>query len=419
MATMLGDGVVVEVKAARPRCRAAAEIIAPGECDPRAAGLEQHHVECVVDALHALYNSGQHPGLSLCVHHKGVVVVDRALGHARGAGPGDAADARCVPMAPDTPVCLFSATKAVTAVLAHKLAEQGELDLDAPVARYLPDFAQHGKGRITVADVLSHRSGVARPKIPKAERTPALLEHPDRILKYICAAQPHDVGRFSYHALTAGYLIGAIVERVTGIGLNEYLEATLRQPLGMRYFTYGLPAAQRAQVAQNYMPTKKLRFPITAVMKRILLVDAATVVEASNQARFLNAVIPAGNLHATAAELARFFQMLLDGGRYAGQQLLAPKTVARLLQPRGRVSLDRTLLLPMRYSEGLMLGTPGVGLFGLCSADAWGHLGFTNVLGWAQPSRGNAAALLSTGNPVLGRHLLPLVKLLAAIRALP
>lgn len=391
----------------------------PGECDPRDAGLTAQHVRHIWTAMQAVYRNGAHPALSLCVRHNGLVVVDRALGFARGDGPGDAPDVVRSAMTPDTPVCVFSASKAVTAVLVHKLAEEGGVSLDAPVAYYLPRFARHGKGHVTVSDVLSHRAGVASPAIPDVERTPALLEHPERILEYICNAEPHGYGQVGYHALTGGYVLGAIIERVTGASLNDYLDARLRRPLGMRYFTYGLAPAARKRVARNYVAGTKLHFPLTSILRRVLLVDIDAAVEASNDESFMNAVIPAGNLYATADEMSRFHQMLMDGGCYAGQRVLAPKTVARLLRPQGGMSVDRMLLLPMRYSEGLMLGNPGFSLYGPHTADAWGHLGFMNVLGWAQPSRGNAVGLLTTGKAILGNHLLVMSRLLGTLSALP
>ncbi len=385
----------------------------------RAAGLEQRRVERIARALQHLYDSGAYPGVSLCVRHEGRVVFNCALGFAAGGGPGDAAGTARRSMTLDTPVCVFSASKAVTAVLVHKLAEEGGISLEAPVAYYLPRFARHGKGRVTITDVLCHRAGVASPPIPRAVRTPALLEHPEQILEYICNAPLRGYGRPGYHALTGGYVLGAIIESATGMALPDYLDTRLRQPLGMRSFTYGLQPELRPEVARNYAAGMPVHFPVSTFIKRLLLVDFDLVIEASNSASFMDAVIPAGNLYATADELSRFFQMLLDGGVYAGRRVLAPKTVARLLRPRGDVALDRALLIPMRYSDGLMLGTSGVGLYGFGAGDAFGHLGFTNVLGWAQPSRGIAAGLLTTGKAVLGPHLPALLRLLGAIRRLP
>ena len=138
------------------------------------------------------------------------------------------------------------------------------------------------------------------------------------------------------------------------------------------------------------------------------------VVSASNTPAFMDAVIPAGNLYATAEELSRFFQMLLDGGVWQGRRILKEETIARAVRPRGRTVPDAMLLLPMRYSEGMMLGGP-MSLFGPATGGVYGHLGFMNILGWADPARALSGALLVTGKAVLGPHLLPWAALMAII----
>lgn len=406
------------ISAAVEQRRSAACAPRPGDYSLDVAGVDPRRLERVAQALQHFYDSGAHPGVSLCVRWRGTVVFSRALGFATGGGPDDTPEATRRAMTPDTPVCIFSASKAVTAVLVHKLAEEGGVSLEAPVSFYLPRFARCGKARVTIADVLCHRAGVASPPIPAVMRTPALLEQPARILDYICNAPLRGYGRPGYHALTGGYVLAAIIEAVTGMPFTGYLDTRLRQPLGMRYFTYGLEPGDQAQAACNCLAGPKVRYPVSALMKRALLTDFAMVVHASNDASFMNAVIPAGNLYATAEELSRFFQMLLDGGTWAGQRVLAPRTVARLLKPHGKIALDRVLLIPMRYSDGLMLGMPGLSLYGFKGADVFGHLGFTNVLGWAQPSRGLSVGLCTTGKAVLGGHLPRLVRLMGAIRSL-
>ncbi len=129
----------------------------------------------------------------------------------------------------------------------------------------------------------------------------------------------------------------------------------------------------------------------------------------------MDAVIPAGNLYVTAEELTRFYQMLLDGGEYDGHRVMEPSTVARVLPPCNRLSVDRRIMVSMQYSEGFMRGSRGFSSYGLHTADAFGHLGFMNILGWAQPPRQIAVTLLTTGKAGLGSHLLPIVRLLTTL----
>lgn len=385
--------------------------IAADELAPRAAGLAQADVDAIWRHIEALHRSGAHPGIALCVRRRGRIILNRAIGDA-AAGQGAPR-----PLTVETPICLFSASKAVTAVLAHALAESGEIDLDLPVAHYLPAFGRHGKGRITISEVLAHRGGFASVDIPASERTVALLADPQALLNRIYDARPRGHGKVGYHALTGGFVLGAVIEAVTGAPLADYLDRTLRQPLDMRYFTYGLAPTLRPTVARNAVAGMRVRFPVSAVVRRALFVGMDEAVEASNDAAFMDAVIPAGNLYATAEELSRFYQMLLDGGTYGGRRVLAEATVARMIQPRNRLQPDRMLLVPMRYSEGFMLGSRGFSLYGPDTGDAYGHLGFMNVLGWAHPSRQTAVGLLTTGKAVLGPHLLPLTRLLHSLSA--
>ncbi|MBV8062369.1 MAG: beta-lactamase family protein [Nevskia sp.] len=385
------------------------EQFAPG------AGLAAEDAQAIWHAVEAVYRSGAHPAMSLCLRRRGRVVFNRSIGHVFGGGPRDHRDAHKMLLTPDLPVCLFSASKAVTAILVHKLAEQGGIDLDVPVKQYIPEFGQAGKHGISVADVLSHRGGFPSIALPKAERKVELLNDWARVIDLICRAPQTHGRQLAYHAITGGFILAEIIQRVTGSSLRDYLDRELRQPLGMQHFTYGIPERHRERVAVNYVAGPPVRFPLSMLIERALLAPFDEVVAASNTQTFMDAVIPAGNVYATAEELSRFFQMLLDGGVWHNRRILQPETVARAVAPRGRMAVDRMLMIPMRYSEGMMLGANPFGLYGPETAQAYGHLGFINILGWADPRRETAAALLTTGKAILGKHLVALGKLLQVI----
>jgi CubicO group peptidase (beta-lactamase class C family) len=379
------------------------------------AGLAAEDKRAIWEAVEAIYRTGAHPAMSLCLRRRGRIVFNRSIGHVFGGGPRDARDAHKMLLTPDMPVCLFSASKAVTAILVHKLAEQGGIDLDARVRHYIPEFAQAGKGHVTVSDVLSHRGGFPSIALPKAQRKVELLNDWARVIDLICRAPQTHGRQLAYHAITGGFILAEIIQRVTGRSLRDYLDQELRQPLGMQHFTYGLPEQHRDRVAVNYVAGPPVRFPISKLVERALLAPFDEVVAASNSQTFMDAVIPAGNIYSTAEELSRFFQMLLDGGVWNGRRILEESTVARAVAPRGRMTVDRMVIVPMRYSEGLMLGADPVGLYGPDSARAYGHLGFINILGWADPQREISVALLTTGKAILGKHLVLLGKLLGVI----
>ena len=377
-------------------------------------GLSEAKIAKIVADLEALYRSGAHPGMTFCLRKGGKVVLNRGFGHARGNAPSDARDAEKVLINPETPVCLFSASKAVTAILAHKLAEEGGIDLDAPVARYWPAFGRRGKALITVRDVLSHRAGIPGIELEKSERSVEKLNDWDWICDRIANSKVGRLRMVAYHAITGGFVLGELIQRITGKSLVDYHDEKLRKPLGMKHFTYGLPQQYRGIVAENAVAGMPVLFPIAPVVERALIVPFNEVVRASNTDAFMDAVIPAGNIYATAEETSRFFQMLLDGGVYNGKVIMKNETIARAVKPVGYPIPDATLMLPMHYSEGMMMGG-AMSLYGPFTTGAYGHLGFMNILGWADPKRDISCALLVTGKAILGPHLVPWMKLLTTI----
>lgn len=380
-------------------------------------GLPQRAIDSIWSSVEDLYRSGAYPAISFCLRRQGEVVLNRALGHSRGNGPADPKSADKVLAHAGTPICIYSASKAITAILVHKLAEEGSIDLEQRVSYYLPEFAAEGKRETTISQVLAHQGGFPMFELPAEDRDPKRLLDWDSCIELICAAEPSNKHgeRLAYHAITGGFILGEIIQRVTGMSLNEYLDTRIRQPMGMHYFTFGLVPEHRANVALNYEAGQPIRFPISMILEKALSAPIAEVIEVSNSDIFLDAVVPAGNLYCTAEELSRFYQMLLNGGQWQGQKILKPATVARAIKPANKLRFDNTLKLPMRYSEGLMLGASPIGVYGPMTAQAYGHLGFMNVLGWADPARDISVGLLVTGKAVLGGHLIALSQLLTTL----
>ncbi|MBP2649087.1 MAG: serine hydrolase, partial [Gemmatimonadetes bacterium] len=129
------------------------------EQSPGPVGMTREDVAAIWGAVERLYATGMHPGISMVLRRGGRVVLKRAIGHARGNGPGDA-DETPVPMTPDTPVCIFSASKAMASMPLHLLSERKELSLLDPVSHYLPEFGQNGKRDITIYQLLCHKAGI-------------------------------------------------------------------------------------------------------------------------------------------------------------------------------------------------------------------------------------------------------------------
>lgn len=377
------------------------------------AGFRPGQVEAIWAAVENLYRTGFSPAITFCLRREGRIVLNRAIGHAHGNGPEDSPDTPKTLALPDTPICLFSASKVVTAMLVHLLDERGEIDLLDPISHYIPEYGVNGKRNATIYQLLAHRGGI--PSID-GDFDPELLYDVDAIVEELCRARPVSPSghRVAYHALTAGYIFGELIERVTGMSVQEFLRETIAEPMGMRHFTYGLPEQHRALAATNYSTGFKPIGPVNMYIKHVLGGDLDLAVRMTNDPRFMDTICPAGNIYATAEEASRFFQMLLNGGEYNGKQIFQPMTVKRAVLECGRPEIDRTLLLPMRYSMGLMLGNSPVGLFGPMTRRAYGHLGLSNIFCWADPERDTSVALLTTGKALLGPHLPALGKLLAA-----
>jgi CubicO group peptidase (beta-lactamase class C family) len=368
-------------------------------------GLSVAAIEKIERAHEALYATKTQPAIALCILRRGHVVYDRALGHTRT--DGDLAT-------PDTPFCVFSVSKAVTAMVIHLLDSRNLLRIDDPVAEYIPEFARHGKASMTVRHVLTHRAGI--PSVA-GHADVSLLADWDQIVRLLCDAKPVSVPgrRLAYHAITGGFVLGEIVRRVTKKPLNQVLQEEISQPLGLPWFRYGVAPEKVSAVARNYFTGPPVPPLLAQIVKRSLGVPFERAVEISNDPRFLTAVVPSGNVVSTAHELARFFEMLRRGGELDGVKILDRKTVQRALVESSYLEIDLTLGLPVRYGLGLMLAGDRLSPFGPNTSRAFGHYGFINVVGWADPERAISCALLTSGKPFVGPHLVKLWALLRAI----
>ncbi len=297
-------------------------------------------------------------GAAVCVYVDGVPVVDCWGGHA------DAARTR--PFGADTIVSVASTTKGMVALCAHMLAERGKLDLDAPVARYWPEFARAGKQDIPVRWLLSHRAGLPaiRPTLPAA----ALLDWTamtDALAETAPWWTPGE--RHGYHAITYGHLVGEVIRRVDGRTVGAFLRDEVTGPLHADFFI-GVPEAADGRAAEVLPPPP----PGEPTIWDTLLADPESV---SGRA-FLNpprapdlvntrawraAEIPAANGHTSARGVARVYAALARGGELDGVRLLAPATIDRAIEEQSRGG-DAVLTLPTRFATGFMLGIhPGRG----------------------------------------------------------
>src|SRR5205814_9667532 len=125
-----------------------------------AGGMSDESVARIWDAAVELYRSGVHPAVQVCVRRNGAVVLDRAIGHARGNGPGDDSAIEKQAATPETPFVIYSGAKAVPAVVMHMLHDRGVIDVADPVCWYIPEYDRHAQSAITIGQLRPPRAGV-------------------------------------------------------------------------------------------------------------------------------------------------------------------------------------------------------------------------------------------------------------------
>jgi CubicO group peptidase (beta-lactamase class C family) len=298
----------------------------------------------------AKLESGEDLGASLVVNIDGEVVVD--------LWGGWADDARTVPWTENTIANVFSTTKTMTSLAALVLVDRGELDLDANVAAYWPEFATRGKAGIKVRQLLSHTSGVS------GWDQPVTIDDVydwDKSTAMLAAQAPWwEPGAASgYHALTYGHLIGEVIRRITGQRLGEFFAAHIAGPLGAD-FHIGLPAPEFHRVT-NVVPPPSLPIDLTQLdpngpMFKTFTGPALDLnIEHSWTERWRRADIGAANGHGNARSVARIQSAVASGGEVDGVRLHSPKTINRIFEVQSD-AID--LVLGIRLKIGVGYGLP-------------------------------------------------------------
>ena len=230
------------------------------------SGIDPAAVERIWQAARHWYQAGMHPAIQLCLRHNGKVVLNRAIGHGWGNAPTDPPDAEKIPVQTDTPFCVYSSAKAITATVVHMLVERGQFSLDDRVCDYLPTYTSHGKHRTTIRHVMTHSAGVPFPTGPKPDLKRA-DDHEyaqEQLGKLRPLYRPGLV--HIYHALTWGPLMREIVYAATGKDIREILATEILDPLGFRWTNFGVAEEDIPLVAPSHATGKQLPAPIAAAV---------------------------------------------------------------------------------------------------------------------------------------------------------
>jgi CubicO group peptidase (beta-lactamase class C family) len=345
-------------------------------------------------------------GAAVCVYHHGECVVDLWGGYRNQDKE---------PWQRDTMAPSFSTTKGVCSTLLHIYADRGLIDYDAKVCEYWPEFAKSGKRNITVRQVLSHQSGLyhIRQMIDGADR---MLDWEHMIEAIENTTPVHAPGkRTGYHGLTYGFIVGEIIQRVSGKKFAKLVQSEIARPLGLDGLYIGTPKRELHRAAQLIIPDTTRKLTRTQA-GRYLEIYASGVSKLLQGLGFdsdlnsifdalaprgisdfdfgspesLRAAIPAGNGLFTARSLAIMYSMLAGGGEFNRVRLLSEQTVdeaTTLQNPTGKHSV---IPFDMRWR----LGYHGVATSQGVPKKAFGHFGFGGSGAWADPDLDLSVALI-------------------------
>ena len=294
--------------------------------DGSVQGLAHDRFDGVRGVFEGNLTSGQDLGASFCAMAHGEVLVDLWGGWA------DPEKAR--PWTKDTLVNVYSTTKTMTALTALLIADRGELDFDAPVAKYWPEFAANGKADVKVSHLMSHSAGLSGWKEPLAKDD---IYDWEKVTSLLAAQAPFwEPGTASgYHALTQGYLVGEVIRRITGKTIGTVFREEIAGPIGAD-FHIGLPASEDGRVAELIPPP-----PGQAIgegeggelLKNMASNPGIDVSETKTRA-WRGAEIPAAGGTGNARSVALCQSILSNGGAAGGKQIMSEAGCRKALEPQ-------------------------------------------------------------------------------------
>src|SRR5579875_651906 len=309
-----------------------------GSCDPR--------FEQVRQAFESNFDQGLDVGASVAVFLDGEPVVDLWGGHLDLE--------RTRPWREDTIINVWSTTKTMTAICALMLADRGEIDLHAPVARYWPEFAAAGKGGIEVRHLMSHTAGLSGWQEPLQVED---LYDWEKATGLLAAQEPWwEPGTMSgYHAVTQGYLVGEVIRRVTGRTVGRFFAEEVAGPLGADFFI-GTPASADDRVAPvippEGLPTES-DFEPGSIAVRTLSNPRLDGSE-SQTVPWRRAEIPAAGGHGNARSVAAVHSVIACGGEARGVRLMSPEGCEVIFEEQSN-GPDAVLGVPIRFGMGFGL----------------------------------------------------------------
>jgi len=347
---------------------------------PYSKRVEQLIAQFRRQAAQGSFSAGQ-----LVVRHGGRVLINLALGEGRSL----VGETR-ISVRPETLFPVYSEGKPMAALCIALLQQRGMVDLNSPVAVYLPKFGQAGKAAVTVDDVLSLRGGVVIPELWQGVK-----EGRDEswYWKQICAAAPRYLrGTFAYMPGEYGWILNRLVQRLDGRPLDQFFREELQQPLGLSEMHYGLAERDPAEVILHRWLGKPEEWVAGA--------NAADYFEdAQTTFSLFKTRNPAISMVSNAASLAAFYECLVMRGKTASGQSLIEEQLLTAYTGRQVAGWNRSIKTCMAMGRGFMVGTLTPSSFGWWnSGRCFGHAGVFSVLAFADANSGVSAAIVTNGN---------------------
>ncbi|HET9960075.1 MAG TPA: serine hydrolase domain-containing protein [Polyangiaceae bacterium] len=355
--------------------------------DVEGAGMDPARVARIIERFRAQQATGVFPGGQLVVRRRGRLVIDEAVGVARGYRDADHEPRQ--EFTPEQRSCVFSAGKPLVAIAIALLEQAAAIDVTRPVAHYWPEFANAGKRELSVLDVLLHRSGLYLREI---ERDWRHFGDWHSVMSRIAATEPaFPRGTLAYQPLGFGWILGELVRRISAKPIERFLEQDVLAPAGLEDLRLGLPRAEVGTIARSYWVDEK---PPVLGGEQMVGFE-----EAQNSVEQLTAILPGAGTIGTARSLARFYAWLLDGTpTLSGHRLIGESVLTKYITRQTR-GIDRTVRLPLVLGRGFGMGWFWPHPYGWWrTSSCFGHAGNFSVLAWADPVTRCAIAVVTNGN---------------------
>jgi CubicO group peptidase (beta-lactamase class C family) len=355
--------------------------------EPDLVNIDPSRLEKVVRLFESQQQNGSFPGGQLVLRRDGKLVLSVVNGIARGFRQTEEVPPMSVTLQTAFPV--LSAGKPLAAIAIALLEDRGALDINTPIAQFIPGFAGHGKEKITVLDVLTHRSGMLMPRLVK---NPHLWGSREEVRRALIECVPsHPRGTLAYHPHEYGWILNEIVFEVDGRSLPTFFEEEIAVPLQLPALRFGL--------AGRDVDTFGFSYWLGSSEAIVAGSNVAKDFEWQNSEEFFRANNPATSLVTNAESIAVFYDFLLSGGKTPdGKQLIA-ENLLQQYTAQCVFGWDRSLRTAIAIGRGFVVGTRIPSSFGWWNTrKCFGHGGGFSSLAFGDYDTNTSVAIITNGN---------------------